>query len=469
MVDRVLSGLDKLTLYLVNSITEDTTGDSIDNELRLAQYERQFLVISVTGEEYQKLFTSVMEGADLIYNDESHQITWLLWKAAKNMTLCQAINQCLLASGGGASPASGGDGSTIIPSASRSRGLIPDDWTCDEDHAFGMARAIVESLHDTVRELMEQLELTTNVSELAAEVADNYPVISWGSSALDVVNWLVDTLQETYVAAWSDVTRDEIACSLMCKIMDGCNISYDDIYRVYSNISFPGVPDLENSNWDDWVGWFLGLNLAANVNTVKAGGLAALAAVAFGSKVGTQLVAGIRSLELIIKLSVDEVSNEWDILCDECPPDNFSHYFDLENEGASGWVAQNNQMIRENVFDGNGLNGGIHYDANNRWLVAWCQLTGFPTTFITDITAHYALDTESLPDPPGAIDRLGLGYAEASYPDGNRTAYKLLEASTDQLFCELRASWNEGDGTSPGGHFYIRGITVTGEGADPFI
>lgn len=328
MVDRRLCYRDRFTDYLVNEITEDTSGDSINNELALIPDERQFLALEVTGEEYTKMFSALMTGADLAFTSEAHQIVWLLWKAAKMDSFCaavtDAINNCadvqsalaLLGSTNGGSPA--GNPDEILPVAETGKNLLPAGYTCDQDHRFGMALAVVEALNTAVEEVFQAIEVLTNPLELANELADNVPLAGLVSTAGDIISWVQNTAEEAYTLAWSDAVRDEIACELFCAMLNEeneCELTYDIILEVYKNISGVSVPDF--SDWLAWVQFVVTVPLTAGVQVVKACSLFGLGAIVFGSKFGP-FQLGLRTLETTIALAADDTSSDWTILCDDC-------------------------------------------------------------------------------------------------------------------------------------------------------
>ncbi|MCK5603069.1 hypothetical protein KAR91_14390, partial [Candidatus Pacearchaeota archaeon] len=113
-----------------------------------------------------------------------------------------------------------GDPDNVLPESVREENLLPEEFTCDNDHRYGMAVGIVQAIHDATLEVFEKIEILTNPVELAAEIADNVPVVEAAGVAAEVILWVQETAYELYIAAWSDVVKDTIACEIFCLMID---------------------------------------------------------------------------------------------------------------------------------------------------------------------------------------------------------------------------------------------------------
>lgn len=345
MTRRKLGYVDRFTEYLTNEISEDTSGDTISNELELARDTRQFLVLDVSGVEYGKLFSSVISGADLLWKDEAHQITWLLWRAGKMATLCEALANCIINSTDVQEAlnlwatiqgwnAQAGDPDTVLPVSVREENLLPAGYVCDQDHRYGMAQSIVTGIHLGVVEILQAIEIATNPAELAAEVADNVPIFELAATGADIALWLQETIQEAYDLAWSDVVRDELACQLFCEMLfeGSCLLSFETVLAVYQDINFDDPPEITDP-LEIWVAWLILLPLTSPIETVKIAGLMGLLAIRYGGKFST-FNLGLRTFETMVLLSEDEVNTTWDIVCGACE-EPFEHVW-LGGDGSVG-------------------------------------------------------------------------------------------------------------------------------------
>lgn len=319
---------DRFTGYLKSVInTEDTR--TINEELALTD-ESQFLVLEVTAAQYNRLFNAIMTGADLVYGDEAHDVMWPFWRAATVGTFCEAVNACVANGGNG-----GGGGTPSVPLVPPvlDKDLLPADFECDQDHAYGMARAVVEAINEGFMEFLQKIELATNPLELATELTDNVPIASVAATAGEVLNWMQDTIGEIYVAAWSDASRDAIACEIYCKIMEECTISYSDVFAIYWE-GFADLPDLDNADWWTWIDWLFQITPSTNEATVKVGGMIALIAMRFGGHFTSIFDLGIYSFETVVQLAKDEQSSDWSTICDACPDPEWIATTELDNVSA---------------------------------------------------------------------------------------------------------------------------------------
>lgn len=312
-IDRDLAYKDRSTNFLESNINEEVDR-TVADELTL-DTERQFLVLDVTDLEYTELFSSVYLGAALLYAPNSDGVLWHLWKAATVDRFCDAVRSCVASGGGGGT---GGNPEKPVTPGLENRDMLADDYVCDADHAFGLARAIVEAIHAATLEFFEQIELATNPLELALEINDNIPIVSVASTAGEVLAWVQETIAEIYVAAWSDTTRDDIACDLMCLILEDCTLSYGDVFGLYVE-GISGLPSLIDADFLEWMDWLFQITPGTNEATVKVAGLVGLIAMRFGGKFLSLFELGIYSFDMVVKLAADESSDEHGILCDECP------------------------------------------------------------------------------------------------------------------------------------------------------
>lgn len=210
----------------------------------------------------------------------------------------------------------GGNPELPLSDGTLEENLLPDGYTCSNDAAFGMSVAIVDSINEAVTEVLEAIEILTNPLELVAELADNVPGFGVLAAGGDVINWIQDTAKENYDAAWSTVVRDELACRIWCEFKADCDLSFDTIWGVYLDES--GIVPPTETDLESWLLWLIDIIFIDNLQTVSTVSLLGLLAMRYGGKFG-EFVLGIRSLQMIMRLSEDETNSDWDILCDDCP------------------------------------------------------------------------------------------------------------------------------------------------------
>lgn len=329
MDERRLAWSDRQTDYLVNALTEDTDGDSINNELALPLSERQFLVLEVTGEEYTKVFSSVMLGSDLMFNDTAHQVTWLVWKAAKMATLCEAIASCItnsesvqeainqvladtLQNGGVGSPGGPVSGSVLT------QGMMPDIG-CSNDELWGGCEEVIDGIFEATLEFLQRAKVSANAAEGIGNVLDSIPIIgSVLAGAFTTYEWVVDSAHDLFVAADSDVVREELACDLFCFAQQNCDITMEDVLSVFNASSEGGVPP--DGDFAEVLAWVVGMTLGGEADKVIAASIAQIGvqALRYGGKLGQNLL-GVRSLDQYAQLgALDNPNSQWTILCTDC-------------------------------------------------------------------------------------------------------------------------------------------------------
>ena len=82
MIDRRLEWRDRYVLALTQSIADDDCNSALNQPLKLSAGINE-INLRVTAEEFTKLFSALMAGADLVYPYEAHQLVWLLWRAVQ--------------------------------------------------------------------------------------------------------------------------------------------------------------------------------------------------------------------------------------------------------------------------------------------------------------------------------------------------------------------------------------------------
>jgi len=203
----------------------------------------------------------------------------------------------------------------LLP-ARTSENLLPADYTCDNDHLFGMARFIVQNLHESSLQLIQSLELITNNAELVSVFVDNVEATSWAGSALELVAWLQDQLIEYYEGSWSTGVDDALVCAIFCALKDNCEVTLDILLSAYSENIISTPPNTED--WLEILSWLTGLSFSASIGTVATFHYFCLQALRFGSN-ALNFVTGLRSLALIIQLAANDTDADWETLCEDCP------------------------------------------------------------------------------------------------------------------------------------------------------
>lgn len=237
-----------------------------------------------------------------------------------------------------------GNPDDVLPEEIREDNLLPDDFTCDNDHRYGSAVGIVEAIHSATLEVFEKIEVLTNPLELAAEIADNVPVVEAAGVAAEIILWIQESAYDQYVSAWSDTVKDKISCEIFCLMQDEypCHLDYEMLMEVYQDVAFPSPPSI-TASWVVWAEWLIALPFTSNVLIVKLCGLLGLLTMRYGGKFGS-MILGIRSLQTTISLLADDTNPDWETLCTECP-EEWTHFWDFENVGMEAWTIESDYGI----------------------------------------------------------------------------------------------------------------------------
>lgn len=287
------------------------------------------IVIKLSLKEYATLASAVDVGRDIAYGHDSDKV-WLLWlKVIESMSICDDVANCIetsetvqtalsgyLSENGYSGGSSNGSEPPIPLTPSRTQeNLLPSDYTCDNDHMFGMSRYVVQTLNSGTEQMLEILEVLTNPAELISVFVDNFEATSWAGGGLEFAAWIQDQLIEYYNASYSDTVEDTLACAIFCQIKDDCEMTLDDIIAAYEPLIFSTPPDTDD--WLEILDWLISLTFNISVNTVATFHYFILQALRFGGN-ALSFSAGLRSFQLIAQLGKNETDDTWLTLCDDC-------------------------------------------------------------------------------------------------------------------------------------------------------
>jgi len=228
---------------------------------------------------------------------------------------------------------------TLTPAESAQE-LLPDglasDCTGQPQLAMGLARAIVKELHESAEDLLETLEYATNTLEAWENIAGSLPsnMTSVINIALGWVDWLIETFQELYQAAYTQDVEDELSCAIFCYIMDNCSLSLDALQGIYQSEATIGTPP---DGMIETLEFIYTTAVAADKIAVAAFHYQILRLLAWG-KVTFVTAPYIKSL----LASIQNSDYSYQDLCEDCPQDETPDtYWRLAFDfriSAQGWV-----------------------------------------------------------------------------------------------------------------------------------
>jgi len=205
--------------------------------------------------------------------------------------------------------------SPTLSETSKAENLLPVSLDCENlPLVMGLARAIVKELHDSAEDFFEGLEYATNAAEAAVFVVENIPFAKPAASLLEFADWVLETMKETYQAAYNQDSEDELACMIYCHMIDTCSLSINDLVSLYEDKGSITIPPGNDIN--EVLSFAIETSLSADIITVAIFHYQILRLLAWGSYGGFSAAY----LRMIINNNVSAYDYSYD-LCLDCPPD----------------------------------------------------------------------------------------------------------------------------------------------------
>jgi len=190
---------------------------------------------------------------------------------------------------------------------------------CNLDILWAQCLSLIQFTNRAATDIFERIEAASNVVELAG-LSGEIPVVGlvlqlFGEElATETINYYQEALQEGYEAEYTEDEEIELACQLFCMFNVDCYVSIDGIYDVfYGNVS-DEVPS-------DPIEWVQLLLLLAGVDVTADTVVDLVFWCLWGmAKLGHMMFKDVTtvSLEMLLRLAVDDASPDWEILCTDC-------------------------------------------------------------------------------------------------------------------------------------------------------
>jgi len=241
--------------------------------------------------------------------------------------------------------------------------------TCDYDILWAQSLALVQFTNRAIEDVFEAIESASNVVELT-DVIESLPLVQYVSNFLgidfanDLVNYYQEAVQEGYLAQYTETLEQELACAVFCAANSGCAITVDLLYDVFYSRVIAIVPDNPTDALE-----LLALLAGISINSTTVVDLMFWFAWAGAKLVSffiSKTLANLLSLQQLLNLAVNDASDDWIILCENCPEeflvlaisDPADDEFDTGFDVTSGTEYQ---MIATGTWNGG---TGIPYDAD---------------------------------------------------------------------------------------------------------
>lgn len=210
-----------------------------------------------------------------------------------------------------------------LPSGAMTTPLNPID-DCNFNAFWAQVDQYVEYMVSLGQDTLEQLEFYSN----ALEAGENVPMgaligkLKNGTTTgkvMEFLNWLGEVMKEAYEASNTEANRTALKCDLFCAFRDTCSITIQGTLDVintrvgglFTPTALNSLPELAEMMTtvalnsaialDVWIGFLMG--------TAKTASL-------FG-------VQGIdETLNLMLAVAVNDANNDWEILCEDCAPED---------------------------------------------------------------------------------------------------------------------------------------------------
>lgn len=365
--------------------------------------EKIDVTFNLSLNEFVALASAIDVGRDIAYGVDTNLIWWIWTRALiEGGTLtCEQIIDCIENDAdtkaalmqylleNGISPAGNNASSsdvTMTPAQS-AENLLPADFTCDSPHMMAVSRKIVQELNDASADMFQSIELLTNTAEAGIIVTDGLPVADTLNNVAELIDWLLETITEQYLASYNSSSENTLACAIYCIMQEDCEITYHDLISVMETYANPSDPFPETSDFQAIADWFMNLDTTIGLGIVATWFWVLLQAMRFGSGTIFEL-AGLTGLKSIIDQNAGLVDYSFDE-CDDCPPSETpTAYWLWEWDGGMGTQGSVESTTPDSVFENGGWNGRT-ISSNTQFGFAW--LTPFGATPPTYYVAKVAM------------------------------------------------------------------------------
>lgn len=363
---------DKWLSVLAQNVVGDTDKDT------LATFPDQTtpteLTVTWTQEEYTRILSSLIIGAEFAYPDASKQVFYDFLKIVNggamscedvadcfeaeiinNTTLQNAVDNYILSSGFGntnrVNPTLTTPNDRNKPNALDKP--ISEQSECNLDKLWGGIRyGIVQRLDDNARTVLENLAAINDVPERFQTLLDIIPVLGdVAESFVTNLTQVIPDLKNLYEAHSSEENLDEWACGLYNLVCSECRYpTYTEVFNYAKNLGIAGIPDVLEITAQIFVDFWTGsAATAANVAyfTTQVVQLSVLYLQAsFNGQTGTE------TLYEYATLGEDFASDNWLQLCDECGEQYMEYVWDFtqaqfdsyRTDGFSGNISSGNYV-----------------------------------------------------------------------------------------------------------------------------
>lgn len=329
----------RLPFPLLSQVSNENTTDDAgqaENEFVWPEdpTERTVFPLWISQQEFTALGSAIDVGADIAYPLQYVAIMWLWMRNARyGVNICQLIQECIEASPGVQQALRDfvvSDSAInrhindiaeakALTAGQRGQSLLKPN-TCGNDFLFSQASQMVFLLNQVSEDIFEALEVETNTLERAQLLVSAIPAVGGFlpfDEILSLADTLVDNVREEYLGAYNQVLYDETRCDLFCYIQEDCSMSIDDAISFYEEQLAQSVPQ------DPLEAFVFMLQFVATGNVPGSVSVYAMHLIVLSAIRLSQNVFGLNfgSLGLRITAAGNDADPDWEILCEDCAPE----------------------------------------------------------------------------------------------------------------------------------------------------
>jgi len=227
-----------------------------------------------------------------------------------------------------------------VPGWYREKNTTGGNTECDLDMAWGNIReGLINRSFQRVIDVLEQIEAITDNQEMLASLLNAIPVVGALFDVVPATDWVLwfdnvrAWMRDQFEAGDTTELRDEIACDLFCLWQVDCSLSIQQIADYYQNKTLELVPSWENA-WES-MNTLIGA-LAGSNSSFGSAIVYALVGTQYGFQTFINDWFGITIECVFGDMGLGEPSDDWEIICDDCPT-FWSKEWDLL-AGLDGWT-----------------------------------------------------------------------------------------------------------------------------------
>lgn len=430
--------------------------------------EKMLIGLYLSLDELIAIASAIDVGRDIAYGENSIEL-WKIWTGALRMDICQIIANCLTDANSPAYQALNNAINQGIEESVIGTPENPAKWEenplliepiggCNEANLFGAIRGMLVFIDGLIQDLFQKVELSSNSAERVELILSGIPVIGAlpADEAFGFANQIQEELTENYLAYYTQMLQDEIACELFCQLKDTCELDFQTLTD-YFGAKFGQSMSVQT--FEEAINWLIGASLVGD-EVVYATHYLVMQTFSFGA---SWLGSNFEYFKRTVLALWNNPDSDYLLLCTDCVVPTFTHVFDFTvNNG--GWRPFINDNQRATYVAGEGWRRGNTF--TNRLQIETVGLYSFKMLSIqVELDETWVMQTGAVAGFEGSY---GTIY---TFPN---TVPLIWGASGENQLTNERIVLIMANATMTGTNqpfsatLAVKRITITGEGADPF-